>query len=186
MERRVSRTSDGEAGAMIRDPAENRDRTAVAQAILSDVSEKALRSHILCGCYSLSRVVMDSMADWIDTSEAKAFQRRYTIVLSIIALIAWMIALYGVANAPWVPDLYNLLNPGSNHKAENTLVYLCIGPIMLTFASLAGWLAPDYFLSQMPKKKGPALLSSLFGGSCFVFALLALTIYRVHNVLVSP
>jgi hypothetical protein len=128
--------------------------------------------------------MMDSMPDWIDTPEAKAFQRRCTIVVSITALIAWMIALYGVANAPWVADLYHLLNPGSAHRAESTVVYLFVGPIMLTFPSLAGWLAPDYFLSQMPKKKGPALLSTL-GGGCVVVALLVLTIYRTHSLLVS-
>jgi hypothetical protein len=128
---------------------------------------------------------MDSMPDWIDTPEAKAFQRRCTIVLSITALVAWMIALYGVAKAPWVADLYHLLNPGSAHRAESTAVYLFVGPIFLTFPSLAGWLAPDYILSQMPKEKGPNLLSTL-GMGCVIVALLGLTIYRTHSVLVSP
>ena len=127
---------------------------------------------------------MDTMPDWTDTLEAKTFQRRCTIGVSIISLIAWMIALCGAANAPWVDDLYHLLNPGSAHRAESTLVYLFVGPIFLTMPSLAGWLAPDYFLSQMPKKKDAALLSTL-GGGCVVFALLVLTVYRTHSALVN-
>jgi hypothetical protein len=120
---------------------------------------------------------MDTMPDWNDTPEAKTFQRRCTIGMSIISLIAWMIALYGAANAPWVGDLYHLLNPGSAHRAESTLVYLFVGPIFLTMPSLAGWLAPDYFLSQVPKKKDAALLSTL-GGGCVVVAVLVFTVYR--------
>jgi uncharacterized membrane protein YhdT len=128
---------------------------------------------------------MDTMPDWNDTPEAKTFQRRCTIGMSITSLIAWMIALYGAANAPWVADLYHLLNPGPAHRAESTLVYLFAGPIMLTLPSLAGWLAPNYFLSQMPKKKDAALLSTL-GGGCVVFAVLVFTVFRTLCALVNP
>jgi hypothetical protein len=84
-----------------------------------DELDKAPLSHILywtfVGCYSESRLVMDTMPDWTGTPKAKKFQRHCTIGVSIISLIAWMIALYGAANVPWVADLYHLLNPGSAH-----------------------------------------------------------------------
>jgi hypothetical protein len=125
------------------------------------------------------------MPRWSDTPEARAFQRRFTAIVSVAALLAWIIAIYGVAKAPWVPDLYHLVNGDSPHPPENTLLYLFVGPIMLTLGSLTGWLGPDYALSQMPKAKNAALLSAM-GAGCVVIALVALTVFRAQSVLLVP
>jgi len=125
------------------------------------------------------------MPRWSDTPEARAFQRRFTVAVSLVAVFAWLIVIYGVANTPWVPDLYHVLNGVSPHPPENMLLYLLVGPIMLTLGSATGWLAPDYALSQMPTAESATLLSAL-GAGCVVIALLALTVFRVHSVLATP
>jgi hypothetical protein len=113
----------------------------------------------------------------------RKLQRRHAVLTAALAVAAWVAALYGAMRAPWVNDLYNLINhDGRQGRPESTLVYLFGFPMMLSAIFLLSWIAPDYWIRLGSKNYAVARVG-------FWFALIAeavmvgVTFVRVAAVL---
>lgn len=105
-------------------------------------------------------------------------QRCFTWAAGAYSVIAWSFAIYAAPRAPWVPDLYNLINNNERlAKPESTEGYLFIFPIMLTTAFLFSLFTSSYTSSPIPKN--PKLLdASILGAFGILSMLLAASIFR--------
>lgn len=110
--------------------------------------------------------------------EVRRLHRHLTLAMAVMTVIAWAAALWAAARAPWVADLYHLINPGASPKgAQSTALYLFWYPSLLTAWLLTNAFAPDLVLSTGSKLRAQPYLPLVVGGlSALVF--LGFSVFR--------
>src|SRR5205823_6487154 len=110
--------------------------------------------------------------------------RKWTVLVGIAATVSWIIALYGVIRAPWVNDLYHMINPGPSHKGESSVFYLFTFPGVITVAFFTSWLRERMWGGGFFKLRTyHSLLTEVVFGASILICMLGATIYRVATVL---
>jgi hypothetical protein len=120
----------------------------------------------------------DTNHSWIVTDEFRRLHRAFTCGIGVMALIAWATALWAASKAPWVDDLYHLINPGARPPGpESTAMYLFWYPVILAFLFMTNLFAPDTILTAAPKTKN-GQLATLLTGSSVALIFLSFSVFR--------
>ncbi len=112
------------------------------------------------------------------------FVAQVTIVA--MAILSWAFAIYASTKAPWVGDLYNLINHNSRPaKPEGTAIYLFGLPTLLALVASGLYWNASTAPSKFQNLSGIKILGMLFGFSmtCLVCGI---SIHRSIEVLNLP
>jgi hypothetical protein len=120
----------------------------------------------------------DPQPPGIIPDDVRRLHRRLNAATGAMAVAAWGMAAWASSRAPWVADLYHLVNPGAApQRPESTAAYLFWYPGVLTMLFVLGRFAPDAVLSAGVQDRR-VQIGTLLTGSAFALVFLGISLVR--------
>ena len=110
--------------------------------------------------------------------DLRRLHRLINAATGLMAVVAWAMAAWAASKAPWVADLYHLINPGAAPpRPESTATYLFWYPGVLTMLFVLGRFAPDAVLSAGVQDRR-VQVGTVLTGAAFTLIFLGISLFR--------